>query len=945
MKPRIVFALLLAVLLPFAQGASTGDMPVMSLDGEWELELDRAGVGVAERWFAKDLPRRVRLPGTLSGQGFGDPVDVKTPWIGGIVDQSWFTAPEYASYRQPGNIKIPFWLQPETYYAGIAWYRRSITILADWSTRRVFLTLERPHWQTRVWLDDREIGTNDSLSVAHRYDLGIGLTPGRHTLTIRVNNSLVVDVGINAHSVSDHTQGNWNGIVGRVELAAYAPATFDDLQVYPHVATKSATVKGRVSGADRLPPGAPVTISVGVTAARIARLAADGTFTLEYPLGQDAATWDEFQPTLHRLTARLENGEAKTVTFGLREIATAGSQLTLNGRKLFLRGTLECAIFPKLGHPPTDVAAWKRLLGVARAHGLNHLRFHSWCPPEAAFVAADELGFYYQIEAATWPNQSTTLGDGKPVDQWVHDETARILQAYGNHPSFILMTHGNEPGGKQHRAFLAKYVDRYKALDSRMLWTSGAGWPELPENQFHVLPAPRIQAWGGGLKSRINAKPPETMTDYRAYIAARRVPVVSHEIGQWCVYPNFDEIPKYTGFLKARNFEIFRDTLAARGLAAQAKDFLLASGKLQALCYKEDIESALRTPGMGGFQLLDLHDFPGQGTALVGVLDAFWEEKGYITATEYARFSGPTVPLARLAKRVFTADETLTARIELAHFGAAPLSAAQPEWKLLATDGRVVAQGRWPARAVPIGNGLALGEVSVPLATLPAPARYRLEVSLAGTAIANDWDVWVYPTTVATTAPAGVTITRQLDAAALAELERGGRVLWLIPPAQVKNSAEAPVKLGFSSIFWNTAWTKRQAPTTLGILCDPRAPALAAFPTESHSNWQWWYLVSQAGALILDDLPRALRPTVQVIDDWFTNRKLGLVIEAKVGRGKLVACSIDLDADANPVSRQFKHSLLRYMAGEAFAPAVSLTREQLLGLVTAEKPAAERPKS
>jgi hypothetical protein len=941
MKTSSLLFALLAVLVAGHVRGDTAAAPVVRLDGEWQLELDRSDAGVNERWFERDLSRRVQLPGTLPGQGIGDAVDLQTPWIGGINDKSWFTAPQYAPYRQPGNIKIPFWLQPETYYAGIAWYRRAITVPAEWSARRVTLSLERPHWQTRVWLDDREIGTNDSLSTAHRYDLGTGLAPGRHTLVVRVNNTLVVDVGINSHSVSDHTQGNWNGIIGRIELAATALATFDDLQVFPHVVTKSVTVKGRVSGADRLPPNASVVISAGPAPAQTARLAADGTFTLEYPLGPAAVTWDEFQPTLHRLTATLENHETKAVTFGLREIATDGTQLTINGHKLFLRGTLECAIFPRLGHPPTDVAAWKRLLGIARAHGLNHLRFHSWCPPEAAFVAGDELGFYFQVEAATWPNQSTTLGDGKPVDQWVHDETARILKVYGNHPSFVLMAHGNEPGtpgGKQVNAYLAAYVSRYKALDPRRLWTSGSGWPELPENQFHITPKPRIHDWGAGLKSRINAKPPETGTDYRGFIAARHVPVVSHEIGQWCAYPNFAEIQKYTGYLKARNFEIFQETLAAHGLAAQARDFLIASGKLQALCYKEDIESALRTPGMGGFQLLDLHDFPGQGTALVGVLDAFWEEKGYITPAEYARFAGPTVPLARLAKRVFTSDETLTARLELAHFGATPLANAEAIWKLLATDGHAVAQGRLPARTVPINNGTPLGEINLPLAALPSPARYRLEVSLAGTAIANDWDIWVYPSTVATTTEAGITITRQLDAATLAELDRGGRVLWLVPPVQVKNSADAPVKLGFSSIFWNTSWTKRQAPTTLGILCDPRDPALAAFPTESHSNWQWWYLVSQAGALILDDLPRELRPTVQVIDDWFTNRKLGLVIEAKVGRGKLIVCSIDLDADQNPVARQFKHSLLHYMAGEAFIPAVNLTGEQLLSLVTPEKP-------
>ena len=237
---------------------------------------------------------------------------------------------------------------------------------------------------------------------------------------------------------------------------------------------------------------------------------------------------------------------------------------------------------------------------------------------------------------------------------WLYREAERILKAYGNHPSFMLMPYGNEPGGKKAGAWLAQWVTHWRAADSRRLYTSGSGWPQLPENQFHVTPDPRIQAWGDGLNSRINAKAPETTTDYRDYISQRSVPVISHEIGQWCVYPNFKEIPKYTGYLKPKNFEIFRDRLQANGLGALAQKFLLASGRLQALCYKEDIESALRTPGMGGFELLDLHDFPGQGTALVGVLDPFWEEKGYITAKEYSRFCNATVPLARLSKRVFT---------------------------------------------------------------------------------------------------------------------------------------------------------------------------------------------------------------------------------------------------------------------------------------------------
>jgi len=614
--------------------------------------------------------------------------------------------------------------------------------------------------------------------------------------------------------------------------------------------------------------------------------------------------WDEFSPNLLTLSVTIESDDGITDTrefrTGMREFKADGTQFAINGRKTFIRGTLDCCIYPKTGHPPTDVAEWKRIIGVAKAHGLNLIRFHLWCPPEAAFVAADELGFYFHVEASSWANQSTTIGDGKPVDKWIYEETDRILKYYGNHPSFILMPYGNEPGGKNHKAYLAKWVDHYKALDSRRLWTSGAGWPELPENQWHNVPGPRIQSWGGGLKSRINAKPPETTTDYRDYISKRNVPVVSHEIGQWCVYPNFDEIKKYTGYLKPKNFEIFRDRLAEHGMLDQARDFLLASGKLQTLCYKEDIESALRTPGMGGFELLDLHDFPGQGTALVGVLDPFWEEKGYVTPKEYSRFCNSTVPLARLAKRVFTTDETLEATLEVARYNPT-MKDAEITWKLVGDDGRVAASGK--------------GNVSIDLKAVPAPARYKLVASFVG--FENDWDVWVYPPTVDTQPTAGVKIVEELTADAT------GKILLLVPPSRVKNAAKDKVVMGFSSIFWNTAWTHRQPPTTLGILCDPKHPALADFPTDFHSNWQWWYLITQAAPMILDDLPQTFRPTVQVIDDWFTARKLGLVFEANIGKAKVVVCSIALD-DSNPVARQFRASLLRYMTGEKFTPTPTL---------------------
>ena len=936
----------------------------LDLSGDWAFQLDPKDEGLAAKWSERNLPDKIKLPGCLPAQGIGDDVTVNTKWTGGIVDRSWFTAPEYAKYREPGNVKVPFWLQPEKHYAGAAWYQRSVEVPAAWQQKRVTLTLERPHWETRVWLDTKEFGSNNSLSTPHAYDLGF-VAAGKHQLTIRVDNRMVVDVGHDSHSVSDHTQGNWNGIVGRVELRGRDPVWIEAQRVFPK---NDGTVRVEVAVRNELFDPVSGTISVSVSEKATGKAAGKGRTTFEYPRGTMAdgrhilttvaehtvtlkldeppKVWSEFGPELYVAESRIETvnklGDATAVTFGFRELSTQGTQFVLNGQKIFFRGTLECCIFPLTGHPPTDVDSWKRIVRIAKAHGLNHIRFHSWCPPEAAFAAADELGFYYQVECASWANSTTGLGQGKPIDKWLYEETDRILAAYGNHPSFMLLPYGNEPGGN-HAPYLAQWVNHYKQKDPRRLYTSASGWPQLKENQFHVTPDPRIQGWGAGLKSRINARPPETRTDYRDYIRSRSVPAISHEIGQWCVYPNFDEIPKYTGYLKPRNFEIFRDTLNEHHMGDQAKQFLLASGKLQALCYKEEIESALRTPGMGGFQLLDLHDFPGQGTALVGILDPFWDSKGYITPEEHSRFCNSTVPLARLAKRVFNTAEKLDADIAVAHFGPAPLQNAVAQWKLVADGGAIVATGALPATTVPVDNGIALGSISAALTQAPKrPSHCKLVVGLEGTRFENDWDVWVYPATVDTQPPQDVRIAEALDDHAVAALDAGGKVLLLVPPSQVKGDKRGKVALGFSSIFWNTAWTHRQPPHTLGILCDPKHAALAEFPTEYHSNWQWWYLVTRAGTMILDDLPAELRPLVQVVDDWVTNRKLALAFEAKVRKGKLLVCSMDLQSDLekNLVARQMRHSLLRYMAQAQFNPAVELTVEQVRSLMAA--PAAAR---
>src|SRR5690606_24081455 len=153
---------------------------------------------------------------------------VETKWTGDIRDGSWFTDPLYEPYRQPGNIKVPFWLQPERHYVRAAWYQRDIHVPRDWAGKRVVLSLTRPHWESRVWVDDREVGSDDSLATPHVYDLTAASSPGEHTLTVRVDNRMRVDVGQDAHSVSDQTQTNWNGVIGAITLSTTDVVRIDD---------------------------------------------------------------------------------------------------------------------------------------------------------------------------------------------------------------------------------------------------------------------------------------------------------------------------------------------------------------------------------------------------------------------------------------------------------------------------------------------------------------------------------------------------------------------------------------------------------------------------------------------------------------------------------------------------------------------------------------------
>lgn len=917
----------------------------IDLSGDWSFQIDSLDKGVAQQWFTKKLEDKIKLPGSMTTNGKGNDITLHTPWTGQIVDSSWFFKPEYAAYRQPGNIKVPFWLQPVKYYKGAAWYQKTVTIPASWKGKYIELFIERSHWETIVWVDDKEIGMQNSLGTAHVFDLTQALTPGMHQLTIRVDNRVKdFNVGQNSHSISDHTQSNWNGMVGQLYVAARPAIYMDDVQLYPDVQKKQVLAQIKINTISAKQGKATIQLLATSNKARAEKLkpvtktidikGSSNTIEIVYPMGSHPLLWDEFHPNLYSLQVKLEgagDADEKVIGFGMRDFSTRGTQFTINGRPTFLRGTLECAIFPETGYPPTDVASWTRIFKICRSYGLNHMRFHSWCPPEAAFEAADRSGFYLHVECSSWANQGATIGDGKPLDQYIYDESNRMVKAYGNHPSFCMMAYGNEPAGKNHVAYLTNFVNYWKKKDSRRLYTTAAGWPVVPDNNYNSTPDPRIQAWGAGLKSIINSQPPKSDYDWSGIIAKWQHPTVSHEIGQWCVYPDFKEIAQYTGALKAKNFEIFQDILQQNGLANLADSFLLASGKLQALCYKADIEAALRTPGFGGFQLLGLYDFPGQGTALVGVLNPFWEDKGYITGKEYSRFCDAVVPLVRLPKMIYQNNEELDVPVEIANFGATPLNNITPSWNIKDASGNILFSGQFSKTNIPLGNGIKLGEIKQSLSNIKQSGKIVLTVSVGN--YQNSWELFVYPASLP--AVNNIVTTQQLDAKAIETLNNGGNVLLTLKKGTVKPEKGGDIQIGFSSIFWNTAWTHGQPPTTLGILVNPKHPALHAFPTEYYSNWQWWDAMSHSNAIILDSVATGLQPIVRVIDDWVTARPLGLVFECRVGKGKLIVSGIDLLSgnEHRPEAKQLLYSLETYMNGQQFNPAVQVDIEKIRTLI------------
>ena len=853
----------------------------IDLSGEWKVNLLQNG--------KQSDAMKVVLPGTLDDASIGEANSL----------EPMLQKPQLSRLTRKHS------------FIGTAIYQRDIYITHEMAAQPLQLLFERVMWRSRLAIDGRDIGQmQESLVAPHHFLINDGLTEGRHTLTLTIDNSKLHDISVDnlAHSYTNDTQIMWNGVLGRMELNIQP--FISDVQVYPDIDHQQAIVKVKTNVTKKEPT------LLFMLDGRTVKPVKTGPDEYLLPIS-DMRLWSEFQPHLYAFTVTpLAASHAplasKTVTFGMRSFKAQGNRLLINGQPTFLRGTLECCIFPLTGTPPTDERGWMKVFTIAREYGLNHLRFHSWCPPEAAFRVADKMGFYCQVEL---PNWSLTVNKDSATARFLYNEFDNIIRHYGNHPSLCIISCGNEL--QPDFDFLNKLTHYMKSQDPRHLYVTstftfekGHGTHQEPEDDIFITQW-TDNGWVRG-QGVFDERVPDFKSDYREAARNITVPLISHEIGQYSVYPNINEIEKYTGVLDPLNFKAIRNDLQRKGLIDKACDYPQASGRLAAILYKEEIERAMKTPQQSGFQLLDLHDFPGQGTALVGLLDAFWDSKGLIEPQRFREFCAPVVPLAQFEKAVWQSDETFTAQIDIANYGPTPVDGKTVSWQLTSPFGHIYSQGT--------GR-----QVSISLNKVERAQRLEFIVSIDSTPWRNRWSIWVYPE-VTMPASKQLVVTADIDEAAKA-LRKGKKVLFSPQTATIRG-----LEGKFLPVFWSPVHFPRQA-GTMGLLCDPRHPALSHFPTDAHSDWQWWRLVKRSRVLVLDSIA-PVTPIVESVDNFVNNRRLAQVFEAKVGKGSLLFSSIDLLTDGQlPELRQLRYSLMHYMMSSEFHPANSISEDDLRSLL------------
>jgi hypothetical protein len=908
---KYLYIIVLSILLVNCKSEKVLDMP---LQGEWHVAMPSTKQAEMPEWTNRDFNTAMQLPGSTDMAGLGNPdtlsLAIKKPQI--------------------------LYLTRKFEYVGPAYYTRTIKVPQAFKKGHAILTLERVLWTSDVWIDGKKVTSDDynTLSSPHRYDLTSYLKPGENQrLTIRIDNRRNINIG-SPHAFTKESQTYWNGILGDLSISFEPSAYISNLAIYPDVQTKSVKTNIVISS-DNEYRNAELLIKVSskstsqvqqCTMKSIRLHKGENTITTDMILGDSVKLWNELTPNLYSISAHLKTSggiSEKIEDFGMRNLSSNGKQILLNGKAIFLRGTLECCVFPLTGCPPTDQKGWEKVIKTAKEWGLNHLRFHSWCPPKAAFQVADREGFYLQVELPVWTNK---LSKDSTTIKYLMAEGRRIIKEYGNHPSFCFFSMGNEL--EADLKVPNNMMNEFKQLDGRHLYTTTSFTFE--KNYFgrnagngddYLITQWTNDGWVRG-QGVFNNEYPSFNKNYDSSVKNMTIPIITHEVGQYSVYPNMDEIKKYTGVLRPLNFESVRADLTKKGLLSRASEYTRASGKLAAILYKEEIERAIKTSGISGYQLLDLHDFPGQGTALVGLLDAFWDSKGIISAESFREFTSPVVPLAKFEKAIYNNDEKFKASIDISNYALSPLMNKTLEWNISHCNGIKIDGGSQTINA-DLGYNAGISGISSDLSSIARPEKLTLTISIKDTPYKNHWNIWVYPKSEKMD-ERGIFFTSDWNEA-LQRLKKGEKVLYN-PDWKNINGIEGK----FTSVFWSPVHFPKQA-GTMGITCDKLSPALQDFPNDGYTDWQWWDLCTNSTTMIVDSI-KGGSPIVELVDNFTNNRRLAMIYEGKIGKGRLVIASCDLhsDLDKHPAARQMRLSLIKYMQSDAFNP-IPITNPEMMG--------------
>lgn len=899
----------------------------IDLSGVWQLAMDKS--------CCAEMPKfsdSIYLPNTTSNARKGEP------------------NPE----RETGFLT-------DTYkFEGFAWFRKTVDISgSEGMTVKLFLERTRI---TTIYIDGIKVGTQESLCTPHVYDITDLICDGSHEIVVCVSNLGYKTKG--GHLTSDDTQTNWNGITGRIEIQYFAKNHAENVMVWSSAADKTlkitADMHGDESGKAFISAESfngslihcPPTVEVEYSG---------GKLEYTYSLGEGALLWSEHEPNLYKLKIAV-GGDIYTQTVGMRDFRACGDKFEINGEKTFLRGKHDGMIFPKTGYAPCELEEWLRIMQISKDYGINHYRYHTCCPPEAAFEAADMLGIYMEPQLPFWGTIAAPDEEGYNEEEqsFLISEGFNMLKAFGNHPSYCMMSMGNELWGSPER--INEIIGGFKKFDNRHLYTQGSNnfqwFPNVVENDdFFVgvrLAKDRLirgsYAMCDAPLGHVQTDKPSTLHDYDAAVHPVRhsqsaeasadgtvqiqygttmktvraseadadfipdIPIVTHEIGQYETYPDFDEIEKYTGPLKARNFEVFRERLEEKGLLPLAKDYFECSGKLAVQCYKEELEAVFRSKSIAGFQILDIQDFSGQGTALVGILDAFMDSKGLISPEGWREFCSDAVVMARFDSYTLQSEDIFKAHIELAYFRPESIEGKTLCWEISGgQSGNFVGQ----SPVIGSGNYYDICDIEVRLPKILSPEKLTFRIWINNTDIKNEYELMVYPK-IESVDFSGAYMFASVDSEADKLLKEGKTVLIVPELSKLENSVEG----FYCQDFWcypmfrriSDMMNKPEPVGTMGLLIDKEHKALAHFPTEKWSQPQWWDIVMNSRSEILDDDHEDKKIIVQTIDNFERNHRLGLLYEYEKLGGKVVVCNCDLEKlSHSPEGRQFVYSLIEYV--------------------------------